>query len=692
LENVLEQVNSENYILENILTSFMDLVYLKDREGNWVKVNDYTKELFAFNEFNWCRKKNDELAFLFPYYKDFFVNSNDTDEQTLENKEISKYEQRIWDFKGELRTFSVIKIPFYQQDGSRKSLLVMGKEITLDKEENLVLTATVRALADFKFALDQSSIVATTDSRGRITYVNDTFCEISKYSREELIGEDHRILNSGYHSKKFFGEMWKTIKQGECWKGEIKNRAKDGSFYWVKTTIIPFLCEKGIPYQYIAIRQDITEQKEFGEKILHSAYHDDLTGLRNRRAFGEIINHCIHRNKKVSQLAFIFLDLNRFKYINDTFGHNVGDQILRGVSDRLIRHFTDKADIYRFGGDEFIIVLKNLSNEEVERFLDETTNLFLKPFYFNNERIYLSASLGVSLFPRDGDDVETLLKKADSAMYSAKESGNKTIQFYTDELSVNMTKKMKLENALRHAVEENQFILYYQPQFNLRSKKIVGVEALIRWEHPTLGVIQPSEFIPLAEETGLIEPISEWVLETACSQNREWQESGISNIRMGVNIPPSLFGENLVNSIKSMLEKTNLQPCYLDIEITESTMHAPEITIPILKKLKSIGVRLSIDDFGTGYSSLAYLKDFPVDCLKIDRSFIREIQTDNGPIVKMIISMASLLILSVIAEGIETDEQLEFLSQLSCDEGQGYLFSRPLPEKEIFKLLSTMKN
>ena len=692
MENVLEQVNSENYILENILTSFMDLVYLKDREGNWVKVNDYTKELFAFNEFNWCRKKNDELAFLFPYYKDFFVNSNDTDEQTLENKEISKYEQRIWDFKGELRTFSVIKIPFYQQDGSRKSLLVMGKEITLDKEENLVLTATVRALADFKFALDQSSIVATTDSRGRITYVNDTFCEISKYSREELIGEDHRILNSGYHSKKFFGEMWKTIKQGECWKGEIKNRAKDGSFYWVKTTIIPFLCEKGIPYQYIAIRQDITEQKEFGEKILHSAYHDDLTGLRNRRAFGEIINHCIHRNKKVSQLAFIFLDLNRFKYINDTFGHNVGDQILRGVSDRLIRHFTDKADIYRFGGDEFIIVLKNLSNEEVERFLDETTNLFLKPFYFNNERIYLSASLGVSLFPRDGDDVETLLKKADSAMYSAKESGNKTIQFYTDELSVNMTKKMKLENALRHAVEENQFILYYQPQFNLRSKKIVGVEALIRWEHPTLGVIQPSEFIPLAEETGLIEPISEWVLETACSQNREWQESGISNIRMGVNIPPSLFGENLVNSIKSMLEKTNLQPCYLDIEITESTMHAPEITIPILKKLKSIGVRLSIDDFGTGYSSLAYLKDFPVDCLKIDRSFIREIQTDNGPIVKMIISMASLLILSVIAEGIETDEQLEFLSQLSCDEGQGYLFSRPLPEKEIFKLLSTMKN
>lgn len=689
---MLEQVNSENYILENILTSFMDLVYLKDREGNWVKVNDYTKELFAFNEFNWCRKKNDELAFLFPYYKDFFVNSNDTDEQTLENKEISKYEQRIWDFKGELRTFSVIKIPFYQQDGSRKSLLVMGKEITLDKEENLVLTATVRALADFKFALDQSSIVATTDSRGRITYVNDTFCEISKYSREELIGEDHRILNSGYHSKKFFGEMWKTIKQGECWKGEIKNRAKDGSFYWVKTTIIPFLCEKGIPYQYIAIRQDITEQKEFGEKILHSAYHDDLTGLRNRRAFGEIINHCIHRNKKVSQLAFIFLDLNRFKYINDTFGHNVGDQILRGVSDRLIRHFTDKADIYRFGGDEFIIVLKNLSNEEVERFLDETTNLFLKPFYFNNERIYLSASLGVSLFPRDGDDVETLLKKADSAMYSAKESGNKTIQFYTDELSVNMTKKMKLENALRHAVEENQFILYYQPQFNLRSKKIVGVEALIRWEHPTLGVIQPSEFIPLAEETGLIEPISEWVLETACSQNREWQESGISNIRMGVNIPPSLFGENLVNSIKSMLEKTNLQPCYLDIEITESTMHAPEITIPILKKLKSIGVRLSIDDFGTGYSSLAYLKDFPVDCLKIDRSFIREIQTDNGPIVKMIISMASLLILSVIAEGIETDEQLEFLSQLSCDEGQGYLFSRPLPEKEIFKLLSTMKN
>ena len=688
---MLEQVNSENYILENILTSYMDLVYLKDKDGNWVKVNDYTKELFAFNEFNWCRKKNAELAYLFPYYKDFFVHSNDTDEQTWESKEITKHEQQISDLKGELRTFSVIKIPFYEQDGSRKSLLVMGKEITLVKEENSALTTTVRALADFKFALDQSSIVATTDSRGRITYVNDTFCEISKYSREELIGKDHRILNSGYHSKKFFGEMWKTIKSGECWKGEIKNRAKDGSFYWVKTTIIPFLCEKGIPYQFIAIRQDITGEKEFEEKLFHNAYHDDLTGLRNRRAFRDNINRCIHQDKKVSQLAFIYLDLNRFKYVNDTLGHNVGDQILRDVSDRLMRQLTDRADIYRFGGDEFIIVLKNQSNEEVEKFIDETKNLFLKPFYFNSERIYLSVSLGVSLFPRDGDDVETLLKKADSAMYSAKENGNNTIRFYTDELS-DMTKKMKLENALRQAVAENQFTLVYQPQFNLRSKKILGVEALIRWEHPTLGVIPPSEFIPLAEETGLIEPISEWVLETACRQNCEWQKSGIANIRMGINIPSSLFKDNLVNLVESMLEKTNLQPCYLDLEITESTMNVPEITIPILKKLKAIGVRLSIDDFGTGYSSLAYLKDFPVDCLKIDRSFIEEIQTDNGPIVKMIISMARLLNFSVIAEGIETDEQLDFLSQLSCDEGQGYLFSRPLPEKEIYKLLSTMEN
>ena len=687
----IKKLKEEEHLLEEIVMSNMDIVCFKDADGNWIEVNGLAQKLLKIDKFHLLGKKNHEMETLFPDIKDFFVNSRVTDEQTWKSRKMTQFERQFNDSKGELKTLEIIKIPFFQQDGSREALLVLGKDITLEKYNTQKLSNLIKELADFKFALDQSSIVATTDYRGRITYVNDKFCEISKYSMEELIGNDHHILNSGYHPKSFFRDMWKTIRQGDVWTGEIKNQAKDGSFYWVKTTLIPFVNEKGIPYQYIAIRQDITEQKEFGEQILHNSYHDDLTGLRNRRCFRNEIGQWISKNKETNQMALIFLDLNRFKYINDTLGHNVGDQILRNVSKRLFTHLHEKADLYRFGGDEFIIVLKNQSKADVVQFVEEIISLFLSPFHLYQERLYLAASLGVSLFPKDGQDVETLVKKADSAMYVAKRKGNNAVQFYTVDMSEQMKKKLKIESELRHAIEEEEFVLYYQPQVDLTSNRITGVEALIRWVHPTLGMIPPSEFISLAEETGLITPITKWVLETACTQNRKWQESGVCNLRMGVNISSSLFKEDLVGMVTGILKKTQLQPGCLDLEITESIMQNPDISIPILKNLKSLGVHLSIDDFGTGYSSLAYLRDFPIDRLKIDRSFIEEIQTDNGAIIKMIINMASHLNVSVIAEGIETKNQLYFLSQLYCDEGQGYLFSRPLPATELYKLLLEQK-
>lgn len=689
---LVEDFKNKEHLLVEVLTSIMDIVYLKDAHGHWIEANDYVQNLFRFAQIQWLGKKDHELASLMPQYKDFFIKVSRSDEKAWEKGTIHQFEEQISDHTGQVRTYSIIKLPLFEQDGSRKALLVLGKDITLEKNNKLTLANTLKQLADFKFALDQSSIVATTDSKGKIIYANDKFCEISKYGKEELIGQDHRILNSGHHSKQFFRDMWKTIRKGECWRGEIKNRAKDGTFYWVKTTIIPFLNEEGIPYQYIAIRQDITEQKVITEQIFHNAYHDDLTNLRNRRRLREDLTEWILQNEDKSQMALIFMDLNRFKYINDTLGHNVGDQILRDVSKRLSLNLHEEADLYRFGGDEFIIVLKDKSEEEINEYITEIKSLFLTPFYFKQERIYLSASLGVSLFPRDGKDVETLVKKADSAMYLAKKMGNNSVQFYTGSLFEDMKRTMQLESALRHAIEEEQFILYYQPQVELKTKEIIGVEALIRWEHPTLGIIPPSEFIPLAEETGLITPISEWVLETACKQNKEWQQSGKAPIRMGVNISSVLFKEDLVEMVTRILKKTKLEPCYLELEITESLMQTPELAISILNQLKSLGVLLSIDDFGTGYSSLAYLRDFPIDSLKIDRTFINEIQKDNGAIVKMIISMASLLNVSVIAEGIETEEQFSFLSKLRCDEGQGYLFSRPIPNHEVIKLLPTLKS
>jgi diguanylate cyclase (GGDEF)-like protein/PAS domain S-box-containing protein len=686
LDFVKKHIQDEE-LFEEIMSAVMDLVCLKKWDGTWNEANEKILKLLKLDKSHLLGKKDGELASLYPQYKEFFVNSSNTDQQTWTTGKMMRFENRFYNPSGKLTIYRIIKIPLYYEDGSRKALLILGRDVTFEKSNEFQLAETIKQLEDFKFALDQSSIVAITDCRGKITYVNDTFCKISKYSRSELIGRDHRILNSSYHPKEFFRNMWKTIGNGKVWMGELRNKAKDGSFYWVKTTIVPFLNEKNKPYQYIAIRQDITEQKQISEQFIHNAYHDDLTGLPNRRCFKEEIGQWISQKKAGDQLALVFLDLNRFKYINDSFGHHYGDQLIQDVSKRLYGYLEEKASLYRFSGDEYIIVLKNKTREEVDAFIEEIIALFLVPFYLKKERIYLSASFGVSLCPQDGLDVETLVKKADSAMYTAKKKGINTIQYYNSDMSKHMTKAMRIESALKHAVENEEFVLYYQPLVDMITNNIIGAEALIRWEHPTLGLIPPSEFIPLAEETGLIVPITEWVLMTACEQNRKWQDRGLAKMCIGVNISTCLFEEGLISMIQSALNKSRLHPSDLDIEITESSMQTPEIATPILKELKKLGVRLSVDDFGTGYSSLASLKDFPIDTLKIDRSFINEFQVNNGAIVKMIINMAFHLNVSVVAEGIETVEQLQFLSELNCDIGQGYLFSKPIPSKEFSELL-----
>lgn len=687
MNELLQEFASDMDSILDLIDSFNDIFFLKDGEGRYIRVGGKIHEYLHINKCELIGKKDEELSLHFPFLKSFFDNLSATDEHTWTTGKLTTNREHIYSIGDQTKIFDILELPLFYENGSRKGLLVFGKDKTAGTVSQLKLANKIKELRDIQFALDQSSIVAITDNKGKITYVNNKFCELSQYSRDELMGSTHSLVNSGYHSRNFFKDMWATIGSGKVWNGVLQNKAKDGSLYWVKTTIVPFLNEAGVPYQYISIRHDITNQKEIEEKILYNAYHDELTGLRNRRCFNYEINKSIQQNKD-EEMAFYFIDLDRFKHVNDTLGHDSGDQVLKVVANRLSTHLKNEVDLYRFGGDEFIAVMKGCSGSCAEQMASKINNLFSTPFHYNSEKIYLSTSIGVSFYPKDGTDLENLVKKADSAMYIGKKSNTNEVQYFTSEMYESLSKMMEMERELRGAIEEKSFHLHYQPQVDLRTQKIVGLEALIRWKHPKWGNIPPSEFIPIAEETGLITPITEWVLETVCRNYQYWLSNGMESIRIAVNISPNFFHEDLVSLITRTLKKWNLPSSFLELEMTEGVLQNQRRTIPVLQQLRALGVRLSIDDFGTGYSSLASLRDFPIDCLKIDRSFMEDIKKDNGIMVKTILNMATHLNVNVIAEGIETQSQLRFLSNLHCSEGQGYLFSKPLPGGEILEILS----
>ncbi|GGA71296.1 EAL domain-containing protein [Ornithinibacillus halotolerans] len=683
---LIELLKTEQYSIINILEKLVDFICVKDGEGKWIQVNLLSGHDITLNELYNIEvqgKKDEELEQLYPELSWFFENSRELDERTWAIGEITKFEEQLIDNDGKLYVFEVIKIPFFNEDGTRKELVVLGKDITVNKTNELQMIQNNKELEQLKFAINESAIVAITEKSGMITYVNDMFCEVSKYSKEELIGKTHRVINSGFHPKTFFRDMWKTIQSGQVWRGNIKNKTKDGKYYWVSSTIVPFLDDNGEPYQYISIRHDITEQKRIEEKIRYHSYHDQLTGLRNRWYLNEEINNWLEKHSENHRMAVLFMDINRFKTINDTLGHTVGDMIIKSVAKRFLNYLPDEVELYRFGGDEFIFVMKNCTIDEIEDLTNMINRLLANPFLAKGEKVYLTASIGISLYPKDGNDLDTLVRKADSAMYVAKNNHIKGAQYYSSEKYEEIKKRALLEKELRIAIRENNFHLLYQPQYDLKTNRIVGVEALIRWEHQSLGIISPADFIPLAEEIGVISQLTEWVLAEACRQAVEWQQQGLPPIQIGINISPFLLGEEIITLVEETLHNTGLDAQFVDLEITESFMQDPEYAINILNRLKNIGVKLSIDDFGTGYSSLSYLGRLPMDNLKIDRSFIDGIKADNGMMVKTILDMANHLHVSVIAEGIETKEQLQFLRRFQCQIGQGYYFSRPVSSEEI---------
>ncbi|MEH7255670.1 EAL domain-containing protein, partial [Neobacillus niacini] len=657
----------------------------------------------------------------------------------------------------------------------------------------------------------------------------DKFCELSMYNENELIGQNHRMLKSGYHAKEFFSEMWKTIRSGKIWKGEIRNKAKDGSFYWVDTTIVPFINDKGKPYQYVSIRtditkrvtmemelqeamktdfihtvqnlqrelqenqqhyqslfehsqdsvftydrsgktinmnpraielfgdinetqnedmivkeylakrnhcfemavkgtpqnfeieminrngqrlflninflpifvdkqikgvysiaKDITEQKKIRDTNAYLAHHDELTGLPNRRWIEQKLSESLmFADENKQELAVLFIDLDRFKYINDTLGHFIGDQLLKLISTRLVESIDkDRHFVARMGGDEFMLLCPDINHhEEASRIASIILQNLTNPIYIEDFELFVSASIGISMYPTAGENVVDLMKKADIALYRAKDQGRNTYQMYSTSMDERNYQSFLLERNLRKAIINNEFIVHFQPQFNANTGKIIGAEALIRWMHPDLGLVSPGEFIPLAEESGLIISIGKWMKKRVCEQLVTWREAGIPLIPISVNISSQRFlQKDFPDEVRQLLEEYQLDGKWIKFEITEnSLMKHEEYIIQTINELMDLGIKFFIDDFGTGYSSFNFLKMFKLDGIKIDRSFIHNIsnESENAAITIAMIKMAHHLKMNVIAEGVETKEEFAFLLEQNCHYIQGFLFGKPCDSQEF---------
>ncbi len=574
-----------------------------------------------------------------------------------------------------------------EEDGRQVGRVMVFRDITERRrnEAKLRLAATVFERA--------TEAIVVLDAEHRVTAVNPAFSDITGYAAEEVVGKPPTFFTSGQCEADVIDAMWQTVHETGRWGGELWNLRKNGERYAERLAITAIRDSAGVATQYVILCSDVTQRKLDEERIRYQANYDALTGLPNRTLFVDRLQQAVATAARADQMVgLMFIDLDGFKLVNDTLGHDMGDALLKEAGNRLLGCVRSADTVARLGGDEFTVImpdLRDIRNASIvaQRIIESLR----QPFELGGREAFVSASIGITSFPGDADDTASLLKNADAAMYRAKEQGKANYQFYTQDLNVEVNERLVIKNGLSKALEREEFTLYYQPKISVQNGAITGVEALLRWRNPELGMVSPVKFIPVMEETGLIGPVGEWAIEVACLQHKAWAETGF-RLRVAVNLSVRQLREpGLAKTVERLLTRTGVDPSGLELEITESMiMKDTENAVAVLRELHEMGIHLAMDDFGTGYSSLSYLKRFPLHTIKIDRSFVRDIatNTDDHEIIKTIISMGHSLRRRIVAEGVETEEQLAILRRLRCDEMQGYLVSPPVPAAEVSRLLN----
>ncbi len=650
---------------------------------NWYKMIGFEKDELASTIDAWRNRVHpDDISRLTESLEQYFRGDSKTYE----------CEYRIRTKKGHY-VWWLDRGKIIERDADNRPLRIIGidTDITeLKRQEEALRLAAI--------AFESREGISITDKDGTIVRVNRAFTEITGYRSEEVIGHTHAILRSDLQGDSFYKKMWTELTEKGRWQGEIWDRRKNGEVYPIWLGVTAVNNAHGEMTHYIGHFIDISERKKFEDRITYLAYHDSLTKLPNRTLLYDRINTCLKADKRYRDVsALLFLDLDRFKNLNDALGHRIGDQLLVQVAGRLEGELRDEDTVARLGGDEFVVLIVNLRSNDKQASINHAATIaekvqkaFNPPFFLEGHEFHCTASIGIVLFPDNHRSADDILKQADTAMYRAKAEGGNTIRFYEPAMQEIADARLSIEKDLRHAIANNELTLHLQPQVDFQGR-FMAAEVLLRWNHPERGLVLPNEFIPVAEETGLIIDIGEWVLNEACRILRRWTERNISLSYLAVNVSPRQFRQqNFVGMVESLLQRNEVDPVTVMLEITEqAVIHDIEDTVKKIELLKNKGVQFAIDDFGTGYSSLAYLKRLPLGVLKIDRSFVSGIgeNSNDRAIVETIIAMAIRLNLEPVAEGVEQQAQLEFLHQQGCHKFQGFHFSRPLPVIELESLL-----